>query len=93
VNDAKPVKTAGLRPPARNAHRGKLLLQAFRFSKATARFLSQESRIHSAGKPQKRIVSFVEGGLRDLSITRTSIRWGIPVPAKSRTSFTSGSTR
>jgi methionyl-tRNA synthetase len=26
--------------------------------------------------------SFVEGGLRDLSITRTSIRWGIPVPGE-----------
>jgi methionyl-tRNA synthetase len=28
------------------------------------------------------ILSFVEGGLRDLSITRTSIRWGIPVPGE-----------
>ncbi len=26
------------------------------------------------------IVSFVRGGLRDLSISRTSFRWGIPVP-------------
>src|SRR3990172_13330525 len=26
------------------------------------------------------IVSFVQGGLRDLSISRTSFRWGIPVP-------------
>src|SRR6266849_1448861 len=28
------------------------------------------------------ILSFVEGGLRDLSITRTSIRWGTPVPGE-----------
>ena len=28
------------------------------------------------------VLSFVEGGLRDLSITRTSIRWGIPVPGE-----------
>src|SRR6267142_2563046 len=28
------------------------------------------------------ILSFVEGGLRDLSITRTSVRWGIPVPGE-----------
>jgi methionyl-tRNA synthetase len=28
------------------------------------------------------IVSFVESGLKDLSITRTSIRWGIPVPGE-----------
>src|ERR1700719_187559 len=28
------------------------------------------------------ILSFVEGGLRDLSITRTTVRWGIPVPGE-----------
>lgn len=27
------------------------------------------------------IVSFVSGGLKDLSISRTSVKWGIPVPA------------
>jgi methionyl-tRNA synthetase len=28
------------------------------------------------------VLSFVEGGLRDLSVTRTTIRWGIPVPGE-----------
>jgi methionyl-tRNA synthetase len=28
------------------------------------------------------VLSFVQGGLRDLSITRTTIRWGIPVPGE-----------
>jgi methionyl-tRNA synthetase len=28
------------------------------------------------------VLSFVEGGLKDLSITRTSVRWGIPVPGE-----------
>ncbi len=28
------------------------------------------------------VLSFVEGGLKDLSITRTSTRWGIPVPGE-----------
>jgi methionyl-tRNA synthetase len=28
------------------------------------------------------VVSFVQGGLRDLSITRTTIKWGIPVPGE-----------
>ena len=34
-------------------------------------------------RPQGRfneVVSFVEAGLRDLSISRTSFRWGVPVP-------------
>ena len=26
------------------------------------------------------VISFVEGGLRDLSVSRTSFKWGIPVP-------------
>jgi methionyl-tRNA synthetase len=38
-------------------------------------FIEPESR-------RNEILSFVEGGLRDLSITRTSIRWGIPVPGE-----------
>jgi len=33
------------------------------------------------------ILSFVEGGLRDLSITRTSSRWGIPVPSEEKHVF------
>ena len=34
-------------------------------------------------RPQSRmneVVSFVRGGLKDLSITRTTVKWGIPVP-------------
>jgi methionyl-tRNA synthetase len=38
-------------------------------------FIQPESR-------RNEVLSFVEGGLRDLSITRTSIRWGIPVPGE-----------
>jgi methionyl-tRNA synthetase len=33
------------------------------------------------------IVSFVKGGLRDLSISRTSFRWGIPIPEDERHIF------
>ncbi len=38
-------------------------------------FIQPESR-------RNEIVTFVEGGLKDLSITRTTIRWGIPVPGE-----------
>jgi methionyl-tRNA synthetase len=37
-------------------------------------------------QPQSRrneVLSFVNGGLKNLSITRTTIRWGIPVPGES----------
>lgn len=45
------------------------------FYKKNPEFIQPESR-------RNEIVSFVEGGLKDLSITRTTIRWGIPVPGE-----------
>ncbi len=45
------------------------------FYKKNPEFIQPESR-------KNEIVSFVEGGLKDLSITRTTIRWGIPVPGE-----------
>ncbi|HET9400971.1 MAG TPA: methionine--tRNA ligase [Candidatus Acidoferrales bacterium] len=38
-------------------------------------FIQPESR-------RNEVISFVQGGLKDLSITRTTIRWGIPVPGE-----------
>src|SRR5215467_12916127 len=38
-------------------------------------FIQPESR-------RNEVLSFVEGGLKDLSITRTTVRWGIPVPGE-----------
>jgi len=45
------------------------------FYKKNPNFIQPETR-------RNEVLSFVEGGLRDLSITRTSIRWGIPVPGE-----------
>jgi methionyl-tRNA synthetase len=45
------------------------------FYKKNPDFIQPESR-------RNEIVTFVEGGLKDLSITRTTIRWGIPVPGE-----------
>jgi len=50
----------------------KLLLD---FYKKNPNFIQPDTR-------RNEILSFVEDGLRDLSITRTSIRWGIPVPGE-----------
>src|SRR5208282_1319796 len=75
-------KLPGLWPPARNAHRRKFLLQALRFPKAAARFLSQESRFHSAGKPQERNRDVCRGRPEGSQHHPTTIRWGIPVPGE-----------
>jgi len=45
------------------------------FYAANPDFIQPESR-------RNEVLSFVQGGLRNLSITRTSIRWGIPVPGE-----------
>jgi methionyl-tRNA synthetase len=45
------------------------------FYKKNPDFIQPETR-------KNEIISFVEGGLKDLSITRTTVRWGIPVPGE-----------
>jgi methionyl-tRNA synthetase len=44
-----------------------------RYYKENPRFIRPESR-------RNEVVAFVEGGLNDLSVSRTSLTWGIPVP-------------
>ncbi len=43
------------------------------YYEANPDFLAPESR-------RNEVVSFVRGGLKDLSVSRTTFRWGIPVP-------------
>jgi methionyl-tRNA synthetase len=45
------------------------------FYRKNPQFIQPETR-------RNEIISFVEGGLKDLSITRTTVRWGIPVPGE-----------
>src|SRR5712672_1014112 len=45
------------------------------FYAANPDFIRPESR-------RNEVLSFVQGGLKNLSITRTTIRWGIPVPGE-----------
>ena len=55
----------------------------FRMSRYADRLLAYYKAHPEAVRPETRlneVVSFIEGGLRDLSISRTSFTWGIPVP-------------
>jgi methionyl-tRNA synthetase len=45
------------------------------FYRKNPNFIQPETR-------RNEIISFVQGGLKDLSITRTTVRWGIPVPGE-----------
>ena len=55
----------------------------FRLSRFQERLLELYARQPGFIEPESRrneVISFVEGGLKDLSVSRTSFSWGIPVP-------------
>lgn len=55
----------------------------FRMSKYAGRLLEHIRKNDDFIMPRSRrneIISFIEGGLRDLSVSRTTFQWGIPVP-------------
>jgi methionyl-tRNA synthetase len=55
----------------------------FRLSRWQQPLLEHYERNPDAILPETRrneVVSFIRGGLRDLSVSRTSLRWGVPVP-------------
>jgi len=82
-----------LRPSPRNRHRRNYFFKLSSFQKPLLDFYKKNPGFIQPETRRNEIISFVEGGLKDLSITRTTIRWAFPSPVKSRTSFTSGSTR
>ena len=55
----------------------------FRLSAYQERLLAHYEAHPEFVRPQSRmneVASFVRGGLKDLSITRTTVKWGVPVP-------------
>src|SRR4029077_19003408 len=55
----------------------------FRLSKYADRLLEWYASTPSPVRPESRrneVRSFVESGLRDLSVSRSTVKWGIPVP-------------
>ena len=55
----------------------------FKLSEWQDRLLAYYDRTPSPVAPETRrneVVSFVKGGLKDLSVSRTTFKWGIPVP-------------
>jgi methionyl-tRNA synthetase len=55
----------------------------FRLSKYQQKLLDWYASAEQPVRPESRrneVAEFVRGGLRDISISRTSVKWGIPVP-------------
>jgi len=72
----------------RDHHRGEFLLQALGLPGRPAKALRTGTRFHPAETRRNEVISFVKAGLTDLSITRTNIKWGIPVDGEAPHVFT-----
>jgi len=74
------ARPARLRPPHRNRPRRELLLQAVGFPGPVNPPLHRATGFHPPETRRNEVLSFVRSGLRDLSISRSTFTWGIPVP-------------
>src|SRR5271168_3056636 len=57
------------------------------FQKPLEDFYAKNPNFIQPEARKNEVLSFVASGLRDLSITRTTLRWGIPVPGEERHVF------
>jgi methionyl-tRNA synthetase len=66
--------------PVERLKEGELLLQALCVPGTVARVVSLQSGFLTPDIRRNEMIAFVSAGLRDLSVSRTSFKWGIPVP-------------
>src|SRR4030065_361617 len=55
-----------------------------KYQDALLKFYDENPDFIQPATRKNEIISFVKGGLKDLSISRTSFKWGIPVPGDER---------
>ena len=83
VNDAKPGdKCPDCDRPLETLTEENYFFKLSAFQKPLLDFYQKFPNFIQPESRRNEIISFVEGGLKDLSITRTTIRWGIPVPGE-----------
>src|SRR6202790_3484864 len=83
VNDAKPGDNCpDCGRPLETVTEENYFFKLSSFQKPLLDFYKKNPGFIQPDTRRNEIISFVEGGLKDLSITRTTIRWGIPVPGE-----------
>lgn len=88
VNDAKPGDNCpDCGRPTETVTEENYFFKLSAFQKPLLDFYRRYPEFIQPETRKNEIVSFVEGGLKDLSITRTTIRWGIPVPGEEPHTF------
>ena len=88
VNDAKPGDNCpDCGRPTETITEENYFFKLSAFQKPLLDFYRKNPEFIQPETRRNEIVSFVEGGLKDLSITRTTVRWGIPVPGEEQHVF------
>jgi methionyl-tRNA synthetase len=83
VNDAKPGENCpDCGRPLETVTEENYFFKLSAFQKPLLDYYQKNPEFIQPESRRNEIISFVEGGLKDLSITRTTIRWGIPVPGE-----------
>jgi len=83
VNDAKPGDNCpDCGRPLETITEENYFFKLSAFQKPLLDFYRKNPNFIQPDTRRNEIISFVEGGLKDLSITRTAVRWGIPVPGE-----------
>jgi methionyl-tRNA synthetase len=83
VNDAKPGDNCpDCGRPTETITEENYFFKLSAFEKPLLDFYRKNPHFIQPETRRNEVISFVEGGLKDLSITRTTVRWGIPVPGE-----------
>ncbi len=88
VNDAKPGDPCpDCNRPTETVTEENYFFQLSRFQNRLLELYEREPDFIRPETRRNEVISFVKSGLQDLSITRTSIQWGIPVPVEGKHVF------
>ena len=71
---------SGVRPDNRNGQGRELLFQTSAFQDRLLQLYSSQPDFIRPETRRNEVISFVRSGLRDLSVSRSTFSWGIPVP-------------
>jgi methionyl-tRNA synthetase len=76
-----------LRPSHRNRHRRKLLFPLSALHREAAELCTKQPDFIQPESRRNEVIASSSKALQDLSISRTTIKWGIPVPDEAEARF------
>ena len=88
IDDSKPGETCPeCGRPTETVTEENYFFKLSEFQKVAAEFYKKHPDFIQPEARRNEVIAFVRGGLRDLSISRTSLKWGIPWPGEEKHVF------